>query len=112
MPYPPASGASRDGDGIPSPVSRLAMAAVVIAVGNMVFGSFLGLFFPAIPAAVAVVTVVLGHLALVRLRKSGYSGRGLALTALVLGYLWLAFMTLLIGGMLLFTRYGFAVLGF
>lgn len=112
MSYLPARGASRDGDGIPSPVSRLAMAAVVIAVGNMVFGSFLGLFFPAIPAAVAVVTVVLGHLALVRLRKSGCAGRGLALTALVMGYLWLAFMTLLIGGMLLFTGYGLAVLGF
>lgn len=112
MAYHPAGGASRDGDGIPSPVSRLAIAALVIAVGNMVFGSFLGLFFPAIPAAVAAVTIVLGHVALARLRTSGYAGRGLALTALVIGYVWLVCMTLTISAMLLFTGYGLAFLGF
>ncbi|HHX85950.1 MAG TPA: DUF4190 domain-containing protein [Actinomycetales bacterium] len=102
------------GPGAVAPVNATAVAAVVVAVGNVVFGSFLGLFLPALPAVIAVVAVVLGHVALAQLRRSGTgeSGRGLAITALVVGYVWLALSSLLVGGMLLFTGFGLAVLGF
>lgn len=100
------------GPGAAAPVNGTAVAAVVVAVGNVVFGSFLGLFLPFLPVAVAVVAVVLGHVALSRVRRSGESGRGLAITALVVGYLYVAAVALFVGGMLLFTGYGLAFLGF
>ncbi|PAY23693.1 hypothetical protein CEY15_07320 [Dietzia natronolimnaea] len=93
-------------------VNGTALAAVVLAVGNVVFGSFLGLFLPALPAVFALASVVLGHLALARIRRTGQAGRGLALTALAVGYLWLVVITVLVSGMLLFTGYGLALLGF
>ncbi|MDV8000988.1 DUF4190 domain-containing protein [Rhodococcus sp. IEGM 1408] len=101
-----------DPHGGPRPVNRTALAAVVLAVGNVVFGSFLGLFLPVFPAVFAVVSVALGHVALFRVRRSGESGRGLALTALAVSYVWLAVMASVVFGMLLFTGYAFAVLGF
>lgn len=104
MPHPPHDGYS--------PVEPLAVVAVVVAVSTIVFGSFLGLFLPVLPAAGAVVAVVLGHLALVRIQRSGAPGRGLALTALAVGYLWLVATILMISGILLFTGYGPALLGF
>ena len=93
-------------------VNGTALAAVVLAVGNVVFGSFLGLFLPVIPAVFALASVLLGHLALARIRRTGQAGRGLALTALAVGYLWLVVITLVVCAMLLFTGYGFALLGF
>lgn len=101
-----------DPHGSPPPVNRMALAAVVLAVGNVVFGSFLGLFLPVFPAVFAVVSVALGHLALFRVRRSGEAGRGLALTALAVSYVWLAIMASVVFGMLLFTGYAYAVLGF
>lgn len=98
--------------GAPAPVDSTALAAVVLAVGNVVFGSFLGLFLPAFPAVIAVVSAALGHLALFRVRRSGRGGRVLALTALAVSYVGLAVMAALVLGMLLFTGYAFAVLGF
>ncbi len=95
-----------------APTDRIAIAAVVIAVGNIVFGSFLGLFLPPFPAVTAVVAVILGHVALARIGRTGDTGRGLALSALVLGYLWLAGTLLLVGAMLMFTGFGPALLGF
>lgn len=96
----------------PPDVNGTALAAVVLAVGNVVFGPFLGLFLPAVPAVFALASVLLGHLALARINRTGQAGRGLALTALAVGYLWLVLITLLVCGMLLFTGYGFALLGF
>ena len=98
--------------GTPRPVNRTALAAVVLSVGNVVFGSFLGLFLPVFPAVFALVSVALGHLALFRVRRSGEAGRGLALTALSVSYVWLAVMASMVFGMLLFTGYAYAVLGF
>ncbi len=109
---PGGAGPGPDPHGAPAPVDTTALAAVVLAVGNVVFGSFLGLFLPAVPAVIAVVSVALGHLALFRVRRSGEGGRGLALTALAVSYLGLAVMGALVLGMLLFTGYAFAVLGF
>ena len=62
--------------------------------------------------AFALASVVLGHLALARIRRTGQAGLGLALTALAVGYLWLVVITVLVSGMLLFTGYGLALLGF
>lgn len=100
------------GPGTAAPVNGFAVAAIVVAVGNVIFGSFLGLFLPPLPVLAAVVAVVLGHVALARVRRSGESGRGLAIAALVVGYAWLAVILLLVGAMLLFTGFGLAVLGF
>lgn len=96
----------------PRPVDMTARAAVVLAVGNVVFGSFLGLFLPVFPVIFAIAAAVLGHLALFRVRRSGDSGRGLALTALTVSYVWLAVMASVVFGMLLFTGYAYAFLGF
>lgn len=111
MPHSPGGGAHGTGHG-DQPVSRIAVAALVVAVANLVFGSFLGLFFPVIPALWALLAVGLGHLALARIRSSGAAGRGFALTALATGYLWLVVTAVIVGWMLLFTGYGFALLGF
>ncbi|MFN3339638.1 MAG: DUF4190 domain-containing protein [Dietzia sp.] len=101
-----------DSHASPPAVNGTALAAIVLAVGNVVFGSFLGLFLPLLPAVFALTSVLLGHIALVRIRRTGQGGRGLALTALAVGYLWLVVIALLICAMLLFTGYGFALLGF
>lgn len=98
--------------GGPRPVNRTALAAVVLAVGNVVFGSFLGLFLPVFPVVFAVAAAALGHVALFRVRRSGEAGRGLALTALAVSYVWLAVMASMVFGMLFFTGYAYAVLGF
>ena len=97
--------------GLPD-VNGTALAAVVLAVGNVVFGSFLGLFLPVVPAVFTLASVLLGHLALARIGRTGQAGRGLAVTALAVGYLWLVVITLLVCGILLFTGYGLALLGF
>lgn len=44
-----------------------------------------------------VVPVVLGHIGLGQIRRTGEGGRGIAITALVLGYIQLAFWAILIG---------------
>lgn len=44
-----------------------------------------------------VVPVVLGHIGLNQIRRTGEGGRGIAITALVLGYIQLAFWAILIG---------------
>jgi hypothetical protein len=93
-------------------VDGIAIAAIVSAVGNVVFGSFLGLFLPLLPAAFALVSVALGHLALVRIRRTGRSGRGLARAALAVGYLGLVAFALMVCGTLMFTGYGLALMGF
>ncbi|MBB1024005.1 MULTISPECIES: DUF4190 domain-containing protein [unclassified Dietzia] len=103
---------ARDSEAGPAEVNGTALAAIVVAVGNVVFGSFLGLFVPLLPPVFALVSVVLGHLALARIRRTGQAGRGLALTALAVGYLWLFVIALLISGMMMLTGYGFALLGF
>nr|WP_237462426.1 DUF4190 domain-containing protein [Leucobacter chromiireducens] len=43
-----------------------------------------------------VVPVVLGHLSMNQIRRTGEGGRGLAVTALVLGYIQVAFWAILI----------------
>ena len=58
-----------------------------LAVGSLVFG--IVPFFFGIPA------VILGHAARAQIRKSGDRGDALALTGLVLGYLWISVFTLI-----------------
>lgn len=108
----PEYGGDRDLNGGHRRISRTAVAALIVAVGNVVFGSFLGLFYPVLPAAIAVVAVLLGHLALIRITRTGAAGRGLALTALAVGYLWFAVVAVVVLGLLMFTGFGLAVLGF
>ena len=63
-----------------------------MAIGSLICGIFF-FFFPA-----AGMAVVLGHLSLLEVKKSAgrLTGRGMAITGLVLGYLGLAFIPILI----------------
>lgn len=45
--------------------------------------------------------VICGHIALSQIRRTGEAGRGLAITGLVIGYLYLAFIVLVAIGMLI-----------
>ncbi|HJW00893.1 MAG TPA: DUF4190 domain-containing protein, partial [Arthrobacter sp.] len=56
-----------------------AQSTNILAILALVFGLAGGL--PAIP---------LGHIALVQIRRTGDSGRGMAIAGLVLGYVWVA----------------------
>lgn len=96
----------------PSGGNTLALIALVLAVGNVVFGSFLGLFVPLVPAVVMIVVVVLAHVALAQIRRRGQDGRAMAVTALVIGYLGIAWVLVLL--VLAFTSaaVGMAILGF
>jgi uncharacterized protein DUF4190 len=63
-----------------------------LAVASLVCGlcEFFTVGVTGIPA------VVLGHVALQQIGRSGQSGRGMAITGLVLGYLGLAFLVFII----------------
>jgi hypothetical protein len=59
----------------------------------------------------AVAAIITGHVALTQIKKSGESGRGLALAGTIVGYVTIAFWTLasigfLIAGAYLKSRYG------
>lgn len=97
----------------PAPETNgLAVIALVIAVANVVFGSFLGLFLPLLPAAVAVVVVAIGHVSLAQINRGGQQGRAIAVSALVIGYLCLAGVAAFLGLAFTFTAVGMALLGF
>lgn len=60
----------------------------------------------------AVAAIITGHVALTQIKKSGESGRGLALAGTIVGYVTIAFWALasigfLIAGAYLKNRYGF-----
>ncbi|ODQ84038.1 hypothetical protein BFG51_07635 [Dietzia alimentaria] len=90
----------------------MAVVALVIAVANVVFGSFLGLFVPLVPAAVAVVVVAIGHTSLRQITRSGEAGREMAVSALVIGYLCLAAVAAFLLMAFTFTTVGMALLGY
>ena len=102
--------------GMPGPpepgTNVLAVAALVLAVGNVVFGSFLGFFLPLVPAAVSLLVVILGHLSLAQIRRRGEDGRAVALAALGIGYLCLAGVLAILALMFTFSAVGMALLGF
>ena len=89
-----------------------AVVALVLAVANVVFGSFLGLFVPLIPAAVAVIVVAIGHVSLRQITRSGEAGREMAVSALVIGYLCLAGIAAFLVMAFTFTTVGMALLGY
>jgi hypothetical protein len=97
--------------GSPGP-NGLAVTALVVAVANVVFGSFLGFFVPLVPAFAAVVAVVLGHVALRQIDRGAGQGRALAVAALVIGYLCLAGVALVVALAMTFATVGMALLGF
>jgi len=84
----------------------------VIAVANVVFGSFLGMFVPLVPAAAAVVVVALGHVSLTQITRNGQQGREMAVSALAIGYLCLAGFAAFLVLTFTFTAVGMALLGF
>lgn len=90
----------------------LSVAALVIAVANVVFGSFLGLFVPLVPAVVALLVVAMGHVALAQITRGGEQGRAVAVSALVIGYLCLAGTAAFLVLAFTFTTVGLALLGF
>ncbi|MDR4533083.1 DUF4190 domain-containing protein [Glutamicibacter sp. PS] len=55
----------------------------VFAVMALVLGIFTGLF-----------GIIFGHIALSQIKRTGERGSGMALTGLILGYVWLAFWAL------------------
>jgi type IV pilus assembly protein PilA len=89
-PAPPSASAPAP---VPSPLTYHGPSGVSgKAVGSLICG-ILFLFFP-----VAIVAVVLGHLSLSDIRKSAgrLTGRGVAITGLVLGYLGVSLIPILI----------------
>ena len=99
-PAPPAGG------------NELAVVALVVAVANVVFGSFLGLFVPLVPAVITVIVVILGHVSLAQIRRRGQEGRAMAISALVIGYLGIAWMLMFLVLALTSAAMGMAILGF
>jgi len=99
-PAPPAGG------------NELAVVALVVAVANVVFGSFLGLFVPLVPAVITVIVVILGHVSLAQIRRRGEEGRAMAISALVIGYLGIAWVFVLLVLALTSAAIGMALLGF
>lgn len=99
-PVPPAGG------------NELAPVALVVAVANVVFGSFLGLFVPLVPAVITVIVVILGHVSLAQIRRRGQGGRAMAISALVIGYLGIAWVLMLLVLALTSATIGMALLGF
>jgi hypothetical protein len=71
-------------------VNRLAVAALICGIAQLVFGPFTG-----VPA------IVLGHIARGQIRQSGESGNGMAVPVLILGYFGTA-CTLIIGALLIY----------
>ena len=90
----------------PAGGNELALVALVVAVGNVVFGSFLGLFVPVIPAVITVIVVILGHVSLAQIRRRGQEGRAMAISALVIGYLGIAWVLMFLVLALTFLKSG------
>lgn len=109
----PRPGHPYDAPGTPRPTGTngLSVIALVIAVANVVFGSFLGMFVPLVPAA-AVVVVALGHVSLTHITRNGQQGREMAVSALAIGYLCLAGFAAFLVLTFTFTAVGMALLGF
>ena len=65
-------------------INRFAIAALVCGIAQFSYVLYKGL------AVIFVAAIILGHLGLRQIRRTGERGRGLALTGLVLGYIVLA----------------------
>ena len=65
-------------------VNRFAVAALACGIAQFSYVLYKGL------AVIFVAAIILGHLGLRQIRRTGERGRGLALTGLVLGYIVLA----------------------
>jgi len=78
-----------------SPYSQQPTYAPQVArppLNGMALGAFISVFF------VSVVGLVLGYIALGQIKQSGEGGRGLALAAVILGWISIAFFVLVVGG--------------
>lgn len=64
------------GQSVPWRTNQLAIAALICALAQIIFA-----FLTAIPA------VILGHMARRQIRETGENGDGMALAALILGYI-------------------------
>lgn len=79
-----------------------------MSVASMVLGIvgiLLGYCMFAVPCILA---VILGHVALVQIKRTGQNGRGMAITGLVLGYIVLGVLAAIFLGTVLTTLVGFA----
>ena len=81
LPYYPTSAPVHEAVGV-MPTPGTAIASLVLGIASIVTCVFI----------LAIPGVICGHLALSRIKESQgrYGGRGLAITGLVIGYLWLA----------------------
>lgn len=68
----------------------LALASLITSLVGLVTAWF-------VPVVVSIVGVVLGHVALSQIRRTGQAGRGMAIAGLVLGYVVIAGSVLLLG---------------
>lgn len=80
---------------VKTPTNGLAVASLVLGIVAMVIGAgipipFLGLIFMFFAFVPAVLAIIFGHVAFRSSTKLGGTGRGSALTGLVLGYLTIA----------------------
>lgn len=71
--------------------NRLAVVAFFITIFNLIVGTLSLILFPLFTLSMCVLGIVLGHLALRSVRRSHQAGRSLAIAALVLSYVGLAF---------------------
>lgn len=61
-------------------------------LNGMALGAFISVFF------VSIVGLVLGYIALGQIKRTGESGRGLALAAVILGWISIGLFVLVVGG--------------
>lgn len=76
-------------DGPPIYQQGVSSSTNVFAILALVLGILTGFF-----------GIILGHIALGQIKRTGQPGHGMALAGLIIGYLWLAFWVLIIFGSL------------
>lgn len=79
--------------------NRLAVAALVVTLFNLVVGTLSLILFPPLTLSLCLAGIVLGHLALAAIRRTHQAGRSLAVAALVLSYIGLFFEVAVLVGL-------------